>query len=215
MPDASTQQKWAFKKRVSPPGLFFRDLLFVLWHLPGYVGILVAKRVGFAFAERLRLVTTAVNQCVICARLHVELGELAGIDREEIRALLNNDLDRRYPAQDHELPGLLYAQHYAESGRAPLPDRTRQLREHYGEAAARDITLILRLINFFNLAGNTLEASLTRLKGGRVPGNPFAEFVVALISAPVALPFYAYTYRKGNRFRFAEAQAREAPGVAE
>lgn len=214
MTEASGPSQGKFTKRVSPPSLFFGDLAFVLGHLPSYIGVLVAKRVGFAFSERLRLVTTAVNQCVICARLHVELGQLAGIDQEEIRALLNNDLGGRDPA-DHEVRALLYAQHYAESGRAPLPEMTRGLFEHYGEDTARDIMLVIRLINFFNLAGNTLEAFMLRLRGGTVPGRAFPEFLVALVSAPVALPFFAYMSYKGNRFTFSEGQARTSAGAGE
>jgi AhpD family alkylhydroperoxidase len=211
MSEASTRSRSEFSKRLSPPSLFFGDLAFILGHLPSYIGVLIAKRVDFAFSERLRLVTTAVNQCVICARLHVELGQLAGIDQGEIRALLNNDLGGRDP-EDREVTALLYAQHYAETGRAPLPEMTRRLHEFYGEETTRDIMLVIRLINFFNLAGNTLEAFMLRLRGGVVPGKVFPQFLVALVSAPVALPFFAYMAYKGNRFTFSDERAQATAG---
>ena len=157
--------KAGFTKRVSSPRLFFHDLSFILTRIPRYLEIAWAKRVSLAFSEKIRLATTAVNQCVICARVHYEWAQLAGVDRNEIRALLNNDLKGGGVADDNELVALLYAQHYAESNQNPDPDKTRQLHEYYGPATATDITLIIRLISFFNLTGNTLEAFLSRIAG--------------------------------------------------
>ncbi len=203
-----------FSKRVSSPRLFFQDLWFVLAHIPAYVAVFSAKRVSLAFAEKIRLVTTAVNQCVLCARVHAEWALRAGVDRDEIRALLDNDLDGRASADDVEVTALLYAQHYAESNRNPVPEMTRRLYEHYGDDTATHIMLIIRLINFLNLAGNTLEALVSRVRGIKVrQGNVVFEVLLGLVGAPIVLPLLVYT--QATRTRFASAagptdQGREA-----
>jgi AhpD family alkylhydroperoxidase len=201
-----------FAKKVSSPRVFFRDLSFLLGNITKYIEIVRAKRVTLAFAEKIRLVTSAVNQCVLCTRLHSELAQHVGIDSNEICALLNNDLHGGALADETELTALLYAQHYAESNCNPEPARTRQLQDYYGQKTAGDIVLVIRLINFFNPIGNTLEAFVSRIMGHKSSGSSLLfEILVVLISVPIAVPVFVYTGFKSNRLDFRRERTEKIP----
>ncbi len=200
--------KATFSKRVCSPGRFARDLAFVLLHIQQYPQALRAKRVSMAFAERIRLMTTAANQCVLCARVHSEWALLAGVPDGEIRALLASELDTAVLVDDRELPALFYARQFAQAKLDSATRSAERLRAHYDAPTARDVVLIVRLINFFNLIGNTLEALASRWAGTSVRGSSLLfELFVALVSAPIVLPLFAYTRVKRNRFEFEATQA--------
>ena len=156
-----------------------------------------------AFAEKLRLVTSAVNQCVLCVRLHSECADWAGVEPHEIRHLLRNEL-RGARLGDCELVALLYAQHYAERSGVVDPRMREGVKAEYGVDVAHDIELILRLINAFNRTFNTAEAFLSRVwrRGTAENSNVFFEAFVTLLSAPITAPFFAYMYVKRDRFAF-------------
>ena len=81
------------------------------------------------------------------------------------------DLQFEASATEHELPALLYAQHFAETNRNPDPDMTARLIEFYGTKTASDIILMIRVIFFGNLLGNTFDAFPARLKGQNAEGS--------------------------------------------
>ncbi len=192
-----------FRKRVHRPGPFLRDLGTLLWSLPSLFSMMRARRLSRAFAEKLMLATTAVNQCVLCARVHSEMAFDNGVPREEVLTLLNQDLGEGRFAREEEQTALLYAQHYAETERKPEPGRTARLEEVYGREKAGDILLVLKIINFFNLCGNTFSAFTARFRGLRAEGSSLLfEAVFFLFSAPAILVFSLYARLRGNRFSF-------------
>lgn len=87
----------------------------------------------------------------------------SGLSDDEIRDMF--DLQFEASATEHELPALLFAQHYAETNRKPDSDMTARLDAFYSERTARDIMLLIRVIFFGNLLGNTFDAFPSRLKG--------------------------------------------------
>ncbi len=87
----------------------------------------------------------------------------------EIRDMF--DLQFEASATEHELPELLFAQHYVETNRNPEPEMTARLDELYGEKTARDIMLLIRVILFGNLLGNTFDAFPGRLKGQKAENS--------------------------------------------
>jgi len=117
------------------------------------------------FRERLMLTVTAVNACRYCAHFHLKVADTIGLSEAEARALLDRRVDGCPPA---ELPALLYAQHWAERDAQPEPARRDQLFETYGPDQADRIELVLRLIRLGNLAGNSWDALLYTLSGGRL-----------------------------------------------
>ena len=92
-------------------------------------------------------------------------------------------------AAEDEVPALLYAQHYAETDRNPDPEMVEKLTAYYGEEKAQQIQLVIRMITFGNLSGNTFDAFLSRLKGVKAQNSSaLFEFFFFLFSAPALLP---------------------------
>jgi AhpD family alkylhydroperoxidase len=117
------------------------------------------------FRERLMLAVTAVNRCKYCSYAHAKQALVEGLKAEEIKALQDGILD---DCPESELPGLLYAQHWAETQGKPEPEVREQLREKYNEETVRAIELTLRTIQMGNLLGNTADYILYRLSFGRL-----------------------------------------------
>ena len=63
---------------------------------------------------------------------------------DEIRDMFHLQFEES--AKEHELPRLLFAQHYAEINRNPSPDVMARLDEFFGKETARDILLLIRVI---------------------------------------------------------------------
>ena len=120
-------------------------------------------RVSRAFGEKIMLAVTAVNDCVHCARFHTSLALLNGVERDEVRALLAQEINQ--DVDDYEAVALNFAQHYAESERHPDPEILREFYETYGKETADDIMLYIRLIFLGNLSGNTFDGFISRLRG--------------------------------------------------
>jgi AhpD family alkylhydroperoxidase len=119
------------------------------------------------FQERLMLAVTAVNGCRYCSYAHTRMAMRGGMSREEVRGLLEGDVG---DCPEEELPAVLYAQHWAESGADPNPEALDKLKETYGREKSEAIHLMLRMIRFGNLLGNTFDYFLYRLSFGTL-GN--------------------------------------------
>ena len=140
-----------------------------------------------AFVEKIMTVVTAVNGCVYCAWFHARQAVASGISAEEVQNMLN--LQFQADAAEDEIPALLYAQHYTETDRRPDPEMLQKLVDTYGEEKAQQIQLLIRMITFGNLSGNTFDAFLSRLKGVKAPdSSAIFEFFFFLFSAPALLP---------------------------
>ena len=67
-----------------------------------------------------------------------------------------------------ELPALLYAQHWAETGGRTDPAARGRIIETYNEDTVNAIELALRTIQMGNLVGNTMDYIVYRLSFGRL-----------------------------------------------
>jgi len=162
---------------------FLVDIWFVICSLPQAWGTFIAKRVSRAFAEKIMLAVTAVNDCVYCSRGHTKLALISGVEQSEIDQLLEHDIGQS--VNEYEATALAFAQHYAESERNPDPAALTALKDKYGEQIAQDIILYIRLISVGNLIGNTLDTFLARFKGDAPDdSNLFFELIFVLL-----LPF--------------------------
>lgn len=161
-------KKQVFDKRVFTPGLFFSDLGFLIWNTPKIIMAFRNKNISRAFIEKIMTVTTAVNGCVYCSWFHAKRALDSGMSEKEVKNMMN--LQFQSDANEFELMALLYAQHYAETNRSPDAEMTHKLFACYGEETARHIILLIRMIFFGNLYGNTWDAVLSRFKG-RPAGN--------------------------------------------
>jgi hypothetical protein len=99
------------------------------------------------------------------------------------------NLQFRATATNFDLTALLYAQHFAETNRKPEPELKKKLLDYYGEGTAGHIVLLIRMIFFGNLYGNTWDAVLSRLKGNPAKNsNIIFELVYFLMSFWVMVP---------------------------
>ena len=177
-----------FKKRIFTLNTFAASLIGLAKGLPESVQVRLRKGVSHAFAEKLRLATTSVNGCVYCSYGHSMLALRSGISREEIDLLLKGEIGRE--VDPFEAPGLLFAQHYAETAGNPDREMLEKLRLAYGESLSNDILAIIREIEFGNLSGNTFDAFLSRLKGEAAAGSsPLFEAFFFFVSLPILGPF--------------------------
>lgn len=140
-----------------------------------------------AFVEKIMTVVTAVNGCRYCSWFHARQAVSSGIPQEEVQQMMK--LQFQADANEEELMALLYAQHYAETHCKPSPEMAEKLIEAYGPEKADEIQMVIRMITFGNLSGNTFDAFLSRLKGIKAEdSSPFFEFMFFLFGAPFLLP---------------------------
>lgn len=152
-----------FNKKTFTAKLFFSDTGFLLWNIPKIISVFRNNKITKAFLEKIMTVTTAVNGCVYCSWYHAKKVIDSGISEEEIKNMMN--LQFEADGNEFELPALLYAQNFAETDRKPDTVVTTKLFNYYGEKTAQHIILIVRMIFWGNLYGNTWDAVLSRFKG--------------------------------------------------
>jgi AhpD family alkylhydroperoxidase len=117
-------------------------------------------RIERAFAEKIMLAVTQANGCRYCARFHSRLALREGVPPSQIQRILAGELGE-FP--EGEAVALAFAQHWAETAGQPDPEVERRYHDYYGPQVSADILNWMRMINFGNLAGNTIDAILWRL----------------------------------------------------
>ena len=152
-----------FDKKIFTAGLFLNDIGFLVINVPRFIEVFRNKNITKVLVEKIMTVTTAVNGCLYCAWFHAKQAIESGISEAEVRNMLN--LQFHADASEFELLALLYAQHFAETNRKPEPEMTRKLFDFYGDKTANHIILLIRMIFFGNLYGNTWDAAISRFNG--------------------------------------------------
>ena len=151
-------------RRYTRLGALLADLGYLARSLPGqwrlFRGGLDPK-----FRERIMLAVTQVNECSFCSFAHTRMALAAGVERDEVRALLAGEFEG-VPDQEHA--ALLYAQHWAESGRKPDPEATEAFDGAYDADTRAMIELTMRFICTWNYFFKTLEYILFRISFGRL-----------------------------------------------
>jgi len=172
----------AFRKRyLRTPGEFYGVLRSSLAAVLGAIGTRREHRVSQAFAEKLMLAVSGVNECTFCSYRHTRTALEQGVSQDEIRALIAGDVAG---FAGEEAIGIAYAQHWAESrGRPSAAARDRAV-SCYGEDRVRYMEVFMRMVELGNLCSNTVEAYR---KGVRVEGARVRFFLIYLVCVPVAL----------------------------
>ncbi len=150
-------------KRIFSATTLLGDLGYLLVRFPRIIGALRNREISAALREKIMLVITAINECSYCSWFHARQAVESGLSEEEIANMLK--LQFQADASPFELNALLYAQHFAETNRIPDAEMTAQLFDFYGDKTAKHIILLIRMIFFGNLFGNTWAAVLNRFKG--------------------------------------------------
>ncbi|MBN1314652.1 MAG: hypothetical protein JXA42_04270 [Anaerolineales bacterium] len=152
-----------FKKRFYyKPNLLLKEMDYIIKHAAELKTAFQSGRVDRGFTKRIMLVVTGVNRCRYCRFGHARSAVREGMDSSLVNELLGGDLSQADP---FELMALDFAMHYAESAANPNPEAVSELEEVYGTDMACDILMVLHMITFGNLLGNTFDALISRIKG--------------------------------------------------
>jgi AhpD family alkylhydroperoxidase len=146
---------------------FFVDLKAIMAQRDQMKSLMRGETMDAAFRERLMLAVTAVNGCRYCSYAHARQALAGGIHPEEVKALQDGVLEN---SPGEELPALLYAQHWAETGGRIDPVARERMIEAYDQDGVNAVELALRTIQMGNLLGNTMDYVLYRLSFGRWGG---------------------------------------------
>lgn len=187
-----------YRKKIYNFGKFSRDLVDLVKNMGEITQAYRGRHIDWAFAEKIMLATTSVNDCRYCHFAHTNLAERAGAGSAELSALWNHEWTKSI--KDEEVPALLFAVHYAETNRNPAPAEVQKIVDYYGPEKAKDIQLLTQFIYFMNLSGNTYDAFLNRLKGNpAADSNPVFETFFCLLAAPATVPIQIAAGRGGLR----------------
>jgi AhpD family alkylhydroperoxidase len=176
----------AFAKRTFTLPLLLRSSAALVWYSPVRAISLVRPATSRALREKVMLGVTSVNDCRWCSWLHSGIALAHGVDLEELKSLLEpgtfGALD------DREGTAVLFAQHFAETLRRPTPAARRALARQFTWWQRTEIMAWIHFIYFANLAGNSADAWLARLRGMQVAdGHPCPEAIAGLVASPVLL----------------------------
>jgi hypothetical protein len=173
-----------FRKKTLEPSQFLNDLSSLLRKFPFFAETYLSNKINKSFIRKLMLIVSEVNDCMYCTWFHSKMALFFGdIDPNVIENVLSTEIGEK--VNEYELVGLAYAQHYAATNKKPDPEATQILYEYYGKEKAACIKTCIDIIFTFNLAGNTFDAFLSRLKGQGAPTSKFwFEFIFFIFSAP-------------------------------
>ena len=101
-----------------------------------------------------------------------------GFSQEQALSLLHGEVTQ---ATGEEAPAVYFAVHYAERGGQPDSDLVEALVRSYGHRTAHDLITYMRLAMFANLAGNTLDALLSRTLGQPCADSTLGEELKTLL----------------------------------
>ncbi|HPO12735.1 MAG TPA: carboxymuconolactone decarboxylase family protein [Candidatus Hydrogenedentes bacterium] len=159
-----------FPKRSYPSvGLFIDDMRFLLRNRAMIKRMMQGEGIDPKFRERLMLAVTEVNNCRFCARAHTRMALEAGVEAEEIRKLLEGQMES---IPEAERPAVLYAQHWAETCGQPDPEAVQSLGEKYGKETVEWMHCAMRLVRIGNYTGNTVDRILYAVSFGRLGTQP-------------------------------------------
>lgn len=173
-----------FNKRTFTLPLLARSAGAAARSAPALVKGLLNPETSPALREKVMLAVTAVNDCRYCSWVHTGLALQNGVDLNELEHVL--DAGTFGMLDEREAVAILYGKHFADSQREPGADAERALARAWNENERAEIMAYIHAIYFANLAGNSADAWLARLRGIPVAnGNPVAEALATLLAAPV------------------------------
>jgi hypothetical protein len=177
-----------FNRKTLEPSHIVEDVLALFKNFPSFAQSYFTHKINRDFIRKLMILVSEVNGCSYCSWFHTQMALFLGsIDPYVIENILSTEIGQK--VSEYELVGLAYAQHYAATNKNPDPEATIILHEYYGKEKAECIKTCIDIIYTFNLAGNTFDAFLSRLKGQRAQYNNFwFEFIFFILSAPFLAP---------------------------
>lgn len=190
-----------FRRKVLEPSHAIKDLSHVLKTFPFFAHDYLTNKIDKDFIKKLLLVVSEVNGCMYCSWFHGKMALFfSNIDPQVIENILSTEIGQKI--SDYEIIGLAYAQHYAATNKKPDPEAVEMLYEYYGKYKAECIQICIDIIYLANLAGNTFDAFLSRLKGQKSPSSSFLfELIFFILMVPVFAPIIPLVkIHKMNKF---------------
>jgi AhpD family alkylhydroperoxidase len=177
-----------YNRRIyNTPGELISAAIDILRSSADFKSVARSDKIDRAFAEKIMLAVTQVNECRYCRYGHTKAALAAGVSEEEIAVILRGDFEK-FPREQGT--ALLFAQHFAETGGAPDPAVLDRLTAYYGEQTAAEIIFHIRMIMVGNLLGNTFDAFLSRFVGHPAPDSSLvSELSTLLLAALGVIPF--------------------------
>jgi len=149
-----------------------------------------AGEMNKAFLERIMLAVTEVNGCAMCSYFHTKVALESGFSSEEIRNILGGVLA---DVPEHELEGVLFAQHYADTRGNPSRESWQRILETYGETGARGVLAVTRMIMLGNAVGIPSGSFINRFRKRPDPRSNLAYELFMMLALVVLLPFTGLT----------------------
>jgi AhpD family alkylhydroperoxidase len=196
-----------FNKRLFTLSTFVAGARDLFEHLDELHRALAQHHISRAFSEKIMMAVTQVNGCRYCSYAHTRMALQAGVSEPELRDLLMGEFNH---LPEHELTGVLFAQHYAAQAERYDTAAWQKLIETYGAEVASDILAHIRVITFANLYGNTFDALLERLRFHPVPSSHFFDEVIVLSAGATVVPFGLFLGTIARRIGTAVFQRRDA-----
>lgn len=148
-------------------GQFFGDLHFLWKNRRAVRRLMRGEGLDPKFRERVMLAVTEVNNCRHCTRVHTRMALDAGMEKEDVDAILKGCFN---DVPEAERTALLFGQHWAETEGNPDPAAVEKLESAYGKELAEQIQLAIRVIKTGNYTGNTFDCFLYKFSFGRWGG---------------------------------------------
>ena len=121
-----------------------------------------SKDLSPEFIERIMMAVTEVNGCAICSYAHTKMALEIGMSNKEIQNILSGVMDDIPP---DEIPGVMFAQHYADSRGKPSKEAWVLLVEIYGLSKAKGILGAICMIMVGNIYGIPWSSFFNRFRG--------------------------------------------------
>lgn len=137
------------------------------------------------FTERIMLAVTEVNGCELCSYGHARLALKAGLEGDEIRALLGGNTDG---TPHHQLPAIAFAQHYADTRGHPDLLAWQNLIDFYGPEDALGALAAVRMMMWGNAVGIPISSLRSRLRGVPDSGSTLRYEIATILGTAVVTP---------------------------
>lgn len=133
-------------------------------------------RVEPLLREQMMFAVAMVNGCTFCAYVHNASALSEGADREQLAELVGLDPTT---STDDRLIAVAWAQSRASANLGPAAEwLDEEMRARYTPEQLTDFDTIVRFMTLNNIAGNTAEALIRRLRGNPVAGSGVAAEIV-------------------------------------
>lgn len=150
------------------------------------------------FKERIMLAVTEVNGCELCSYVHTKIALNSGMDNKEIKEILNGSKE---DVPEHELLGVLFGEHYADSHESPDKLAIDSLIAEYGRDKAKIICAILGMITLTNSMGISMGLFKDRLKFNRVKKSKLINELSIPLLTMTLFPLLVVYYKIKSFFK--------------